>query len=82
MNQDRRVQSANAAPGGTSGQPGSARGGMGVFSGRGPIGMPGEKAKNFTGTMKRLTTYLKPQAVQLGFVVFWVRRLWVKPQPD
>ncbi|MGZ6503189.1 MAG: ABC transporter ATP-binding protein [Tumebacillaceae bacterium] len=38
--------------------------------GRGPmIGMPVQKAKDFKGTLKRLTGYLKPQKVQLTAVV-------------
>lgn len=37
---------------------------------RGPqMGMPVQKAKDFKGTFKRLLTYLKPYALQLGAVV-------------
>ena len=35
----------------------------------GPLGMPGEKPKDFKGTLKRLTFYLKPRATQLITVI-------------
>ena len=44
--------------------------GPGFGPGRGAgMGMPVEKAKNFKGTLRRLTDYLKPQKVQLLFVL-------------
>lgn len=41
--------------------------------GRNPMAMmqPGQKAKNFKGTMKQLLTYLKPYRWRLGLVVFF-----------
>lgn len=41
------------------------RPGSGFFSGRNPLGMPGEKPKNFNRTLKRLIDYLKPQRFRL-----------------
>jgi ATP-binding cassette, subfamily B, multidrug efflux pump len=44
--------------------------GPGFGPGRGPgMGMPVEKAKNFNGTLRRLINYLKPQKIQLLFVL-------------
>jgi ATP-binding cassette subfamily B multidrug efflux pump len=53
---------------------------MGTSRGRGPAGFggpmmggrgPAEKPKDFRKTLKRLITYLRPQAVQLGIVLFF-----------
>jgi ATP-binding cassette subfamily B protein len=56
--------SAQRGPGAGPGfGPGRGRGpgpGFGPRPG-GPFGMPGEKAKDFKGTLKKLTTYLKPR---------------------
>ncbi len=41
--------------------------------GRNPMAMmqPGQKAKNFKGTMKQLVTYLRPFRWQIGLVIFF-----------
>jgi ATP-binding cassette subfamily B protein len=72
MSQEQRVQQTVTASEQASSLPGS-RSRVGGF-GRGPmgpIGMPGEKAKDFTGTFKRLLVYLKPFTWQLGMVVLF-----------
>ena len=66
-----------------------ARRGMGHRGpgmGHGGHGMPGEKAKDFKGTMRKLMTYLGMYKIPLVFVVlfavgvrssiFWDRRFW------
>jgi ATP-binding cassette subfamily B protein len=60
-------------PGGAPAGGGPGRGPMGGGFGRGPMGpgmmgMPGQKAKDFKGTLKRLAGYLKPYKYKL-FVV-------------
>lgn len=39
--------------------------------GRGPMGGPGEKAKNFKGTMKKLISYLKPLTASIIIVIIF-----------
>lgn len=39
--------------------------------GHGPHGMPGEKAKNFGGTMKKLMAYMGTYRIAIGFVVIF-----------
>ena len=55
MSQDRSAQMGN--------RPG-AQGPM-IFGGRGGLGMPTQKAKNFKGTLFRLLTYFRPQKYRL-----------------
>lgn len=43
---------------------------MGRGHGPGGVGMPVEKAKDFTGTVKRLLTYLKPRRFKITLVFF------------
>ncbi|HEX3044934.1 MAG TPA: hypothetical protein VHY08_09265, partial [Bacillota bacterium] len=52
-------------PGGP-GRPGGFFGG-----GHGPVGMPGEKPKNFKGALKRLLVYLKPYSVKMSVVLLF-----------
>lgn len=57
MSEDRNVQKPGArAFGGPRGGP------------MGPMGMPAEKAKNFKGSLRRLTAYLKPRSFNLLIV--------------
>jgi ATP-binding cassette subfamily B multidrug efflux pump len=55
----------SAAPGGDYGRPRAAAFGG---AGRGGMGRPVEKAKNFKGTVRRLAAYLKPYGTQLIFL--------------
>ncbi|HKV84355.1 MAG TPA: ABC transporter ATP-binding protein [Ktedonobacterales bacterium] len=59
MSQDRRPQAGNR-PGGQGQQ-----GPMMFGPGRGGLGMPTQKAKNFKGTLFRLLTYFRPQKYKL-----------------
>lgn len=43
--------------------------GFGGFGGHSPAGMPTEKAKDFKGTLKKLTQHLKPYWWQIGLVL-------------
>jgi ATP-binding cassette subfamily B protein len=65
MSEQQRT-SGPGRPGGFGGGPGG-RGPMG--GGPMGMGMPGEKAKNFKGTLKRLIGYLKPRQTQLILVL-------------
>lgn len=53
----------NAAPKSAPRRPGGMFGG-----GHGPVGMPGEKAKDFKGTIKKLVLHLKPHWGQIALV--------------
>ncbi len=61
LSETTRRQPNNASPGGFHG-----RGGRG---GRAQAMMPGEKARDFRGTMKTLFTYLKPYRIRLVIVL-------------
>ena len=62
-----KLDPENGKDGGSTGTgrppmgPGSGRGGPGGPGGHGPAGMmPGEKAKDFKGSLRKLMTFLKP----------------------
>ncbi|MFC5531367.1 ABC transporter ATP-binding protein [Cohnella yongneupensis] len=62
-------QQHQRAPGGPGAGPGPGRGPMGGgFGGMGGFGMPGQKPKNFKGTLRRLVRYLKPYRTNLLIV--------------
>jgi ATP-binding cassette, subfamily B, multidrug efflux pump len=63
MSAQRGKSSPGMGPGGGRGMFGGGHGGPGGF------GMPGQKAKNFKGTLRRLLQYLKPQQVALVAVL-------------
>ncbi|MCI1965224.1 MAG: ABC transporter ATP-binding protein/permease [Oscillospiraceae bacterium] len=52
-------------------RPAGGPGGMGHGGPGGAIGRPVQKAKNFKGTLKRLSGYLKPHTFQLAMVFFF-----------
>ena len=60
-------QGRKGAPGGADGP--SNRRPAGGFFGHRPLGMPGEKAKDFKGNLRRLARYVKPYQVQLFTVL-------------
>lgn len=63
MSEERKDQ----RPGGPMGPVGGPRGAFG--GGHRPVGMPVEKAKNFKGTLKRLSVYIKPHQARLIVVL-------------
>ncbi|MCM3560228.1 ABC transporter ATP-binding protein [Brevibacillus borstelensis] len=66
MSEQKRGMSPGA-PGAGPG-PGGHKGPMG-FGGPGMLSMPGQKAKNFKGTLRRLLGYLKPYRMKLTAVL-------------
>lgn len=64
---ERQHSSGPGAPQGP--RPGGPGGFMPGGGFRGPVGMPGQKAKDFKGTFRRLVGYLRPYRFRLGAVV-------------
>jgi ATP-binding cassette subfamily B multidrug efflux pump len=57
-----------SAPG-PFGRQGGRPGGVGAFTGRGPLSVVVEKPKDFLGTLKRLVVYLKPHSARIYAVI-------------